>query len=54
MTDQDDAFDLEIETLRIVVNTVGENAVTQDEMDVATILAKLLARIERMAGSTVH
>ena len=54
MTETDDQLEFEIETLRMVVNTVGENAVTQDEMNVAVVLARLLARIELIAGRTVH
>lgn len=50
----DDSVDLEIETFRVVAVTIGENAVTQDELDVAAILMRLLARLERLSGSTVH
>ena len=42
----------EIEALRIVVETMGDTATTQDELDVVAILAGLLLRLERHSAET--
>jgi hypothetical protein len=55
MTEDDLAqLEFETDTLRIVANVIGDNATTDDEMAVAAVLMGLLARLEKLAGKTVH
>jgi hypothetical protein len=48
------ALHYEIDVLKIVAETIGNNATTNDETSVAIVLMALLARLERLAGKTVH
>lgn len=45
--DLDERWPTEIEALQIVVQTMGENAESEDEMAVAYVLAGLLMRLQR-------
>jgi uncharacterized protein YlxP (DUF503 family) len=55
MTEDDrDQLDLETRAVIVVANVIGDNATTDDELAVAFILLRLVARLERLAGKTVH
>ena len=53
MTDELEIPPDEMDALRIVVETMGENAATDDEMAVVEVLAALLMRLERI-GAKLH